>query len=73
MHDEDQKNPSHFLTIRQFCETYPWPSESAMRAYVYRAAELGIEKAFIRIGRRVLILPEKFFDLIQNLQTKKKS
>lgn len=64
------KMSNQLLTVRQFCSTHPWPTESAMRAYVFRAAELGIEEAFIRIGRRVLVLPNKFFNLIQNLQTK---
>lgn len=56
-----------FWTIRQFCEAYRWPSESAMRAYIHRADELGIGEAFSRVGRRVLVLPKKFFALIQGI------
>ena len=56
-----------FWTIRQFCEVHRWPSESAMRAYIHRADELGISEAFSRVGRRVLVLPKKFFALIQRV------
>lgn len=58
------------LTIRQLCSTYPWPSESAMRAYVFRADELGLEDAFVRVGRRVLIKPDTFFTLIKQLESR---
>jgi hypothetical protein len=53
------------LTVPQFAERYSWPSESAMRAYIYRADQLGITDAFIRFGRRVLIDPIKFFELLR--------
>lgn len=62
------ENSQQWLTVRQFCERFPWPSESGMRAYVYRAAELGISDAFLRVGRRVLIAPTKFFTLIEQLE-----
>lgn len=54
-------------TIRQFCETHKWPSESAMRAYIYRADNLGLTAAFSRVGRRVLVCPNKFFSLIKKV------
>lgn len=60
------------LTIRQFCIAYPWPSESAMRAYVYRAQVLGISDAFFRVNRRVLVDPSKFFSLIKQLESRSK-
>lgn len=55
----------YFLTVKQFCTEYPWPSESAMRSYIFRANDLGMAKAFIRIGRRVLVDVNKFFELVQ--------
>jgi hypothetical protein len=53
------------LTVKQFCISYSWPSESAMRAYIYRAKELKLDKCFIRIGRRVLIDADLFFETIK--------
>ena len=61
-----------FVTIKQFCVRYPWPSESAMRAYVSRAARFGLENAFVRVGGRVLVNPEKFFLAIQDQPKKKR-
>jgi len=56
------------LTIKQFCLAYPWPSESAMRSYVYRAKDLGLAGAFIKFQKRVLVNPNIFFALIQKLE-----
>jgi hypothetical protein len=58
------------ITIKQFCERYPWPTESGMRAYIFRAADLGLTQAFHRIGRRVLIDPDKFFELVKSIEQK---
>lgn len=53
------------LTIKQFCMQFPWPSESGIRSYIYRAEEFAMTDAFIRVGRRVLIDANKFFEIIQ--------
>ncbi len=60
------------LTIRQFCAEHPWPSESALRAYIYRAEEMGIKEAFIRVNRRVLVEPKIFFTLIKQVENRYK-
>lgn len=53
------------ITVKQFCELYPWPTESGIRSYIYRAEELEMTEAFVRVGRRVLIDVDKFFQIIQ--------
>jgi len=58
------------LTIKQFCSRFPWPSESAMRSYIYRAKLLGLEEAFVRLRRRVLIDANKFFELVKQLNSR---
>ena len=63
-------NSHQLLTIKQFCTAFPWPSESAMRAYIYRASELGLNDAFFRVGRRVLIDPSKFFLFIKQVESR---
>jgi hypothetical protein len=63
---------NHLLTVAQFCEAYHWPNQSAMRAYIFRAKEYGLSDAFIRVGRRVLIDPEKFFTLIKQVNANEK-
>lgn len=72
--DEVNKITSSFtsslklLTIKQFCLAYPWPSESAMRSYVYRAKGLGLGGAFVKFQKRVLVNPDIFFAIIQQLE-----
>ncbi len=58
----------NFLTVRQFCEKYPWPGESALRAIIFDAArkENNFQKAIVRIGRRVLISDKIFWQIVKN-------
>ena len=63
VYDEQEQ----FCTVQQFCPPGKWPTESAMRSYIYKAEELGISDAFIRVGRRVLISPKKFWALIKQI------
>lgn len=58
---------NQLFTVRQFCKQFGWPSEPAMRAYIFRAEENGLKEAFIRLGRRVLIDENKFFSLVRQL------
>lgn len=61
------------ITVAQFGQEYPWPSESAMRSYIYRAKSMDIQDAFVKVGKRVLIDPDKFFILIKKFaETQKK-
>lgn len=44
-----------FLTIRQYAERYPWPSESGLRWMVFHAKSNGLESALIRVGKRIVL------------------
>jgi hypothetical protein len=66
----DEPNKHQLIPIRIFCSRFPWPSEAAMRSYIYRAHELGISNAFVRVRRRVLVDPEKFFFLIKQIESR---
>ena len=50
------------ITIRQFCQKHPWPSEAGMRWLIFKSEENGLEKCIVRIGRRVLIDEKAFFE-----------
>lgn len=65
---DELENKDQLIPIRIFCMRFSWPSESAMRSYIYRAHELGISDAFIRVRRRVLVDPKKFFQLIRQIE-----
>ena len=44
-----------WLTAAQLREEQPWLTEAALRGYIFRAPENGLEQHIRRIGRRVLI------------------
>lgn len=57
-------------TVKQFCKPDQWPSESALRAIISDAS-LGKNKfqpAFKRIGRRVLVDQETFWNIVFGAQ-----
>lgn len=64
-------------TVRQFCDNYrgAWPSESALRAIILDASwgKNEFQAAFIRVGRRVLINPEKFWNAVSSMQEGRKN
>lgn len=77
----DQSNPApEILTVRQFSARFPAFSEGALRALIFdsepryrivavRRVEIpanGFAPAFLRVGRRVLIDPQKFFEIIRD-------
>ncbi len=46
---------TQFLTIRQFSERHPWPSEGGLRHLIFNAEENGFVNCIRRVGRRVLL------------------
>ncbi len=52
---------AQLITVRQFCERYSYPSESALRAIILDASINGFDKAIFRLGRRVLVNVPAFF------------
>lgn len=63
---------TNYLTVKQFCEKYKgkWPSQSALRAIILDAnwGQNNFKEAFIRIGRRVLIDENKFWECVRKEQ-----
>lgn len=60
------------LTVKNFEKIFQWPTVASMRSYIYRAEEYGLEPAFIRMGKRVLVDHKKFFEIIRNLPVNQK-
>ena len=55
----------NLLTIKQFCEKYSWPTEKGLRGYIFRSKGTPLEQAFTRYGKRVLVDPDKFFEILK--------
>lgn len=59
---------SMLLTVKDFNNKYPsWPSHSALRAIIIDASwgKNNFKDAFIRVGRRVLVDEEKFWEIVK--------
>lgn len=53
-----------WIPTKTFAQQVQWPSASALRSYAFKAKELGLEPAFLRVRRRLLINPAIFFEKI---------
>lgn len=68
---EDAYKPlKRLIPIPDWKKRYDWPKESTIRYWIFHADENGFNKAIVRVGRRILIDEEAFFQWIQNNQGK---
>lgn len=56
-----------YLTVRQFSEKHTAFSQSSLRALIFHRQANGFAPAFLRIGRKILIDEETFFEVIEKL------
>ena len=59
---------SNLLTVKQFAEKHPAFSESSLRYHIFNEKTNGLTPALIRVGRKVLIKEDAFFDWIDGFQ-----
>ena len=63
---------NELLTVEQWATYYRWPSAKGIRKYIQKAVQYKLEDAIVRVGRRVLIKPNLFFELIYDHANKAK-
>jgi len=53
-----------YLTVNQFCETYPAFKMGGIRSLIFNEHQNGLAKSgtIVRMGRKVLINSQKFFE-----------
>ena len=56
-----------YITLKQFADKYPWPSLLALRSIYFDAtkAKNNFLPAFSKVGKRVLVSPDKFFSIVE--------
>lgn len=59
-----------YVTLKQFGELYPWPTPTALRIYRKNRNTNGFDKAFVNVGRRVLVDLKEFWAVIEGLKEK---
>ncbi|MBZ0265257.1 DNA-binding protein [bacterium] len=63
---QQQVQDSPLLTVKQFCERYPFISQGGLRWKIFNCQENGFQDAFSWIGKRVYVKPEAFFRIVED-------
>lgn len=53
------------LTLKAFTKMHSYPTMGALRKLVYHSDSNGLKSAFLKIGRRRLVLPQTLFRLLK--------
>ncbi len=67
--NKEKKRPS-FATVRYLLKKYPWLTEGGLRHFLFHMDENGLHRAVKKMGRRILIDEDEFFNWIE-LQSKR--
>ena len=61
-----------YMTVKQFIESYPAFKTGGIRGLIFNEHENGLAKsgAIVRMGRKVLLRPDKFFEWLESGQSK---
>jgi hypothetical protein len=54
----------NYVTVKQFAEKYQAFTEASLRYYIFHAETNGLSMALRRLGRKILIDEQKFFQWI---------
>jgi hypothetical protein len=55
---------TRLIPINKWNEYHPWPPPGGIRHLIFHAKRNGFAKAFKRVGKRVLIDEEVFFECV---------
>ena len=58
------------VTFKGFHKTYEYPGPGALRKMAFESDVNGMKNAFLKIGRRRLVLPETLFRLLREKGSK---
>jgi len=59
---------SNLLTVKQFARKHSAFSEASLRYHIFHEEMNGLSSALVRVGRKILIKEDAFFDWIESLQ-----
>lgn len=67
---ESLKNKDIPVTFNGFQKSYEYPSRGALRKMAFESEINGLKDAFLKIGRRRLVLPDTLFRLLREKGSK---
>ena len=59
---------SRLIPLSQWNEYHVWPPRGGLRHMRFHQSAKGFESAFVKVGRRVLVDEQKFFECIEKNQ-----
>lgn len=71
MNEKNTLVAPQYLTIKQFVDTYPWPSLGSLRWIRVMRHKNGFKKAFVKVGGTVLIDVKAFWDCVAEKKEEK--
>ena len=58
------------VTFKGFHKSYEYPGPGALRKMAFESDVNGLKKAFLKVGRRRLVLPHTLFQLLREKGSK---
>ena len=55
----------NLIPVPKWKEHHEWPTEAGLRYYIFNASFNGFDKVIKKVGRRILIDEERFFDWVE--------
>lgn len=62
---EENRNPSRLIPLTEWHKHHQWPPLGGLRHLVFFAKENGFNKVIRRVGRRVLLDEQAFFEWVE--------
>lgn len=59
---------TRFIPITDWPKHHPWPPIGGLRNMRFQAEHNGFKAAFVKVGRRVLVDEQRFFEAVQRQQ-----
>lgn len=66
-----EQKKRNLIPVSKWDQFHGWPTEAALRFYIFNAEFNGFGKVIKRVGRRLLIDEEAFFQWVEERNTKK--
>ena len=63
------ETPPRLIPVPRWNDHHDWPPPGGLRHLIFHSATNGFSRAFVRVGRRVLVDEHEFFAAVQALNT----
>ena len=61
---QENTKPKGLIPVPRWNEHFDWPPPGGLRHLIFHAESNGFKDAFKRVGRRVLVDAEKFWEIV---------